>query len=81
MRIVRAPDHSVSLDPSGKRSGRGAYLCDSPDCWRAALDKRGVLPRALKIDTIAEDDLQTLHEYIQRLSGTSEPVASSPSTE
>jgi predicted RNA-binding protein YlxR (DUF448 family) len=78
---VRGPDQRVSLDPTGKRSGRGAYLCDAPDCWRAALDKRAVLPRALKIDTIAEDDLQTLNDYAQRLSGTSEPVASSPSNE
>ena len=47
---------------------------------RAAL-KRGVLPRALKIESIPESDLQTLIAYAQRLSGTSEPVASSPSTD
>jgi predicted RNA-binding protein YlxR (DUF448 family) len=77
VRVVRAPDGSVTIDPTGKKSGRGAYLCDSPECWQAAL-KRGVLPRALKLQTIPEDDLQTLNAYAQRLSGTSEPVASLP---
>jgi predicted RNA-binding protein YlxR (DUF448 family) len=80
VRIVRGPDGSVTIDPSGKRSGRGAYLCDTPECWQAAL-KRGVLLKALKIETIPEDDLQTLTAYAQRLSGTAEPVASSPSTD
>jgi predicted RNA-binding protein YlxR (DUF448 family) len=76
VRIVRGTDGSVSIDPTGKRSGRGAYLCESPACWQAAL-KRGALPRALKIETIPEDDLQTLTAYAERLSGTSVPVASS----
>ena len=77
VRVVRAPDGSVTIDPSGKKSGRGAYLCDSPECWQAAL-KRGVLPRALKLEIIPEADLQTLNAYAQRLSGTSESVASLP---
>ena len=78
VRIVRTPEARVLIDPTGKRSGRGAYLCDNPACWEAAL-KRGLLPRALKLETaIAEDDLQTLHTFAQRLSGTSEPVASPP---
>jgi len=66
VRIVRAADGSVSIDPTGKRSGRGAYLCHTPDCWQAAL-KRGVLPRALKLESIPEDDLQTLTDYAERL--------------
>jgi predicted RNA-binding protein YlxR (DUF448 family) len=77
VRVVRAPDGSVTIDPSGKQSGRGAYLCDSPECWQAAL-KRGILPRALKLEKIPEADLLTLHAYAQRLSGTSESVASLP---
>lgn len=66
VRVVRAPDGSVTIDPSGKRSGRGAYLCNSLDCWHAGL-KRGVLPRALKIESIPEENLQTLSEYAQQL--------------
>ena len=41
----------VSAGLLGKKSGRGAYLCNRAPCWQAGL-KRGVLPRALKlIDT------------------------------
>jgi uncharacterized protein len=66
MRIVRAPDGSVTIDASGKRSGRGAYLCATPECWQAGL-QRGILPRALKIEAIPEDDLQALTDYAQQL--------------
>jgi uncharacterized protein len=66
VRIVRAPDGSVTIDPSGKRSGRGAYLCSSAECWDAGL-KRGVLSRALKMDAISEDSLQSLTDYAQQL--------------
>jgi predicted RNA-binding protein YlxR (DUF448 family) len=70
----------VAIDPTGKRSGRGAYLCQSPACWQAAL-QRGVLQRALKLESIPEADLQVLNEYAQRLSGTSEHVVSLPPSE
>jgi len=66
VRVVRAPDGSVTIDPSGKKSGRGAYLCDRAECWQNGL-KRGVLPRALKLETIPEADLQTLTAYTERL--------------
>jgi predicted RNA-binding protein YlxR (DUF448 family) len=66
VRVVRAPDGSVTIDPSGKRSGRGAYLCATAECWHAAL-KRGVLPRALKIESIPEDNLPSLTEYAEQL--------------
>ncbi len=69
VRIVRTVEGRVELDPSGKKSGRGAYLCSDPDCWTAAL-KRGVLPRALKIDAIPEGDLGALNAYAQQLTST-----------
>ena len=48
LRVVRLPDGGgVALDPSGKRAGRGAYLCQSPDCVALAL-KQKKLERALK---------------------------------
>ena len=33
-RIVRAPDGSISLDPTGRKSGRGAYICRSAECLK-----------------------------------------------
>jgi len=80
VRVVRTPAGSVTVDPTGKLAGRGAYLCDSHGCWQTALKHRGALARALKVDIIPEDHLlfETLNDYAQRLSGTVEPVASSP---
>lgn len=47
MRVVRAPDGSVHVDPTGKRSGRGAYLCPREECLEAAR-KGHQLERALE---------------------------------
>lgn len=47
LRIVRTPDGQVLLDPTGKKSGRGAYIHPSRDCLaRAVKGKR--LERALQ---------------------------------
>jgi predicted RNA-binding protein YlxR (DUF448 family) len=54
VRIVRAPDGAVSVDPTGKQSGRGAYLCLLPACWQTAL-KRHALDKALKTELSAAD--------------------------
>lgn len=36
-RLVRTPDDGVWVDPTGKRAGRGAYLCHNPACWQKAM--------------------------------------------
>lgn len=46
-RVVRALDSGVIIDPTGKRSGRGAYLCDQPACWEKAIRHAGILNQAL----------------------------------
>ena len=40
MRVVRGPDGTVSLDPSGKKPGRGAYVCRSGDCLSRAIRQK-----------------------------------------
>ncbi len=57
-RLVRTPDDGVHVDPTGKRNGRGAYLCDDPACWERALTS-DVLGRALRT-TLTEDDRERL---------------------
>ena len=47
-RVVRTPEGLVVLDPTGKMPGRGAYVCESNECRKAALDK-GALQRALEV--------------------------------
>ncbi len=47
IRLVRTPSGAVEPDPSGKRPGRGAYLCHNPECWERAT-KKGRLENALR---------------------------------
>lgn len=47
VRVVRTPEGAVELDPTGKRAGRGAYLCPSLDCLEQAVRGRR-LERALR---------------------------------
>ena len=49
LRVVRAPDGSVSLDFTGKKSGRGAYICRSVACLKKAR-KTGRLSRSLECE-------------------------------
>jgi predicted RNA-binding protein YlxR (DUF448 family) len=61
VRIVRTPDGVVAVDETGKRSGRGAYLCAQRHCWEAALTRRQ-LDRALKV-TLTEETEAQLAKY------------------
>ncbi|GAB7388257.1 YlxR family protein [Bacillaceae bacterium] len=52
IRIVRTPEGDVKIDPTGKASGRGAYICAKRECFQAAK-KRKALDRSLKV-TVSE---------------------------
>jgi predicted RNA-binding protein YlxR (DUF448 family) len=47
IRVVRSPE-GIVVDPSGRISGRGAYLHDRRLCWEKAL--KGSLARALRVE-------------------------------
>jgi predicted RNA-binding protein YlxR (DUF448 family) len=57
VRIVRTPSGAVEVDETGKKAGRGAYLCASPACWAEAL-KKGRLDSALRVKLSADDRLR-----------------------
>ncbi len=65
LRIVRTPEGHVEMDPTGKKSGRGAYLCATRLCWTTALQKKR-LEQALET-TISEEDRAALEAYIATL--------------
>lgn len=48
VRIVRGADGEVSVDPSGRAPGRGAYVCRSQACFDAAMRKHA-FDRALRV--------------------------------
>lgn len=41
VRVVRSKEGEVSLDLTGKKSGRGAYVCHSLECLKKARKSRG----------------------------------------
>lgn len=47
VRIVRTPEGSIELDPTGKKAGRGTYICPKPQCLEAAVKGRRI-ERSLK---------------------------------
>jgi predicted RNA-binding protein YlxR (DUF448 family) len=54
VRVVRTPDGHIEIDPTGKKPGRGAYLCRRAECWEKALSK-GALTRALQVAPSEEE--------------------------
>lgn len=48
LRIVRTSERSGEIDPTGKKSGRGAYICNDPACLKKARKSRA-LERALNV--------------------------------
>lgn len=64
LRVVRAPDGSVSLDFTGKKSGRGAYICRSVDCLRRAC-KTHRLARSLACE-IPDEVFAAMEEELSR---------------
>ena len=48
IRVVRDPEGNISIDATGKKSGRGAYLCPDPDCLKKA-QKSQALERSLEV--------------------------------
>jgi len=51
---ICAADSSIAIDLTGKKSGRGAYLCLAAACWESALNK-GQLEHALRTSLKPED--------------------------
>ena len=65
IRVVRSPEGEVSLDPGGKKSGRGAYVCPNADCLKRAI-KQKQLERQLEV-TLPPETAEALTEAIAHL--------------
>jgi uncharacterized protein len=65
IRIVLTPEGETALDPTGKRSGRGAYICRNIDCFTLARKKKA-LDRSLKC-TVSEEIYDRLAEELSKV--------------
>lgn len=73
---MRTPEGAVQIDPTGKRAGRGAYLCRNRECWEQALAQRR-LDHALKI-RLSDEEQAMLAEFAQTLPGAGEEMREEP---
>ena len=64
IRIIRTPEEAIDEDFTGRKNGRGAYICNSVECLQLARKKKS-LERSLKT-TIPEAVYQELEEEIRK---------------
>lgn len=76
IRVIRTPERKVEIDPTGKRPGRGAYLCRKGQCWEVALQPQR-LSQALKC-AVSPDEAAALRALAFSLIG--EPAVESEIT-
>ena len=65
IRVVRSPEGEVSMDPVGKKPGRGAYVCRNVDCLKRAIKQRQ-LERQLEVQ-LTKEVAQALQDTIVNL--------------
>ncbi len=53
IRVIKTPEDTIELDSTGRKNGRGAYMCYSKDCLQAAIKNKG-LERSLKMKIPSE---------------------------
>ncbi|MBQ9939002.1 MAG: YlxR family protein [Oscillospiraceae bacterium] len=53
VRIVRSPEGEISLDLTGKKSGRGAYICRDKECFKKAVKSKKI-ERSLECEIPSE---------------------------
>ena len=67
IRILKTESEGIILDATGRKNGRGAYICPSADCLRKAVKTRG-LDRSFKTQVPAQV-YETLEKEIEQLVG------------
>jgi predicted RNA-binding protein YlxR (DUF448 family) len=63
LRVVRTPEGNIEVDTTGKKSGRGAYLCPDPECLSQAV-KGKRLQKALEHE-ISNDILDIIRTQLK----------------
>ena len=64
IRVVRTPEEAVVIDTTGKKAGRGAYICPTEECLQAAIKSKG-LERSFKT-RISPEVYETLKEQLPK---------------
>lgn len=65
MRVLKTPEGEFILDATGRKNGRGAYLCRSEECLKKAIKSKG-LDRSFKM-AIPQTVYQNLEKEMESL--------------
>lgn len=65
LRVIRTPEGDVCLDATGRKNGRGAYICPSMECLKAAIKNKGI-ERSLNV-SIPKEVYDLLTEEMKKL--------------
>ena len=65
MRILRTSEGEIILDATGRKNGRGAYVCCSMECFEKAVKNRGI-ERSLKMK-VPEETYENLKKEIESI--------------
>lgn len=65
IRVLKTSEDEIILDATGRKNGRGAYLCPSMDCFKKAVKNRG-LERSFKT-AIPKEVYETLEKEMEQL--------------
>ena len=62
IRVLKTTENEIVLDKTGKKNGRGAYICNSLECFKQARKTRG-LERSLQFK-IPDEIYETLEKEL-----------------
>ena len=65
MRVIKTAEDQILLDATGRKNGRGAYLCPSMECFKKAVKGRG-LERSFKM-AIPREIYETLEKEMEEI--------------
>ena len=65
IRVIKTAEDEIMLDATGRKNGRGAYLCPSMECLKKAVKGKG-LDRSFKL-AIPKEVYETLEKEMEEL--------------
>ena len=65
IRVIKTPEGEILLDATGRKNGRGAYLCPSGECMKKAVKNKG-LERSFKM-AIPKEIYENLEKEMETL--------------
>ena len=65
IRVIKTAEDQILLDATGRKNGRGAYLCPSMECFKKAVKGRG-LERTFKM-AIPREVYETLEKEMEEI--------------